>query len=53
MAGRISRGEIWLYEFKRPDKRRPVVVLTRQEVIGLLKAVMVAPVLRRGVCRLK
>lgn len=44
MAGRISRGEIWLYEFKRPDKRRPVVVLTRQEVIGLLNTVMVAPV---------
>ena len=44
MAGRISRGEIWLYEFKRPDKRRPVVVLTRQEVIDLLNTVMVAPV---------
>jgi mRNA interferase MazF len=30
--------------FHRPDKKRPVVVLTRQEVIGLLKTVMVAPV---------
>jgi mRNA interferase MazF len=44
MAGRINRGEIWLYEFKRPDKRRPVLVLTRQQVIGLLNTVMVAPV---------
>jgi mRNA interferase MazF len=40
----LNRGEIWLYEFKRPDKRRPVLVLTRQEVISLLRTVMVAPI---------
>ena len=44
MAGRVNRGEIWLYEFRSPDKRRPVLVLTRQEVIPLLSRVMVAPV---------
>jgi mRNA interferase MazF len=44
MAGRVNRGEIWLYTFKRPDKRRPVLVLTRQEVIPLLNTVMVAPI---------
>lgn len=44
MAGRVRRGEIWLYTFKSPDKRRPVLVLTRQDVIGLLHTVMVAPV---------
>ena len=44
MARRVNRGEIWLYEFKRPDKQRPVVVLTRQEVIPLLRTVMVAPI---------
>lgn len=44
MARRVSRGEIWLYTFKAPDKRRPVLVLTRQEVIGLLRTVMVAPI---------
>jgi mRNA interferase MazF len=46
----VSRGEIWLYRFKSPDKRRPVVVLSRQEVIPLLHTVMVAPVTsaRRG-----
>lgn len=44
MAGRVNRGEIWLFTFKPPDKRRPVLVLTRQEVIGLLSTVMVAPV---------
>ena len=44
MARRVVRGEIWLYSFKPPDKRRPVLVLTRPEVIGLLSTVMVAPV---------
>jgi mRNA interferase MazF len=44
MAGRINRGEIWMYAFKRPDKRRPVLVITRQEVIPLLRTVMVAPI---------
>jgi len=44
MARRVNRGEIWLFTFKRPDKRRPVLVLTRQEVIGLLSTVMVAPI---------
>jgi mRNA interferase MazF len=44
MARRVKRGEIWLYEFRPPDKRRPVLVLTRQEVIGLLSTIMVAPI---------
>ncbi len=44
MARTVTRGDVWLYRFKTPDKRRPVVVLTRDEVIGLLHTVMVAPV---------
>jgi mRNA interferase MazF len=44
VAGSLNRGEIWMYSFKPPNKRRPVVVLTRQEVIPLLHTVMVAPV---------
>lgn len=44
MARELNRGEIWLYHFSRPDKRRPVLVLTRQEVIPLLSTVMVAPI---------
>jgi mRNA interferase MazF len=44
MARGISRGDIWMYRFKLPDKRRPVLVLTRNEVIGLLHTVMVAPI---------
>jgi mRNA interferase MazF len=44
MARGVSRGEIWMYAFRSRDKRRPVVVLSRQEVIGLLSTVVVAPV---------
>ena len=38
------RGEIWQYRFRPPDKRRPVLVLTRQEVLPLLRTAMVAPI---------
>ncbi|MEQ1855886.1 MAG: type II toxin-antitoxin system PemK/MazF family toxin [Longimicrobiales bacterium] len=44
MAERVSRGEIRLYDFGAPDKRRPVLILTRQDVIPLLGTVMVAPI---------
>ncbi len=44
VAREVNRGEIWSYRFSPPDKRRPVLVLSRQEVIGLLHTVMVAPV---------
>ena len=44
MARRVSRGDIWMYTFKAPDKQRPVVVLSRQSVIPLLSTVMVAPI---------
>jgi mRNA interferase MazF len=44
VAERISRGQIWLFTFSRPDKRRPVLVLTRPEVIDMLHTVMVAPI---------
>lgn len=44
MATRVNRGEIWLYSFGSPDKRRPVLVLSRQKAIGLLRTVLVAPI---------
>lgn len=50
MARPLNRGEIWQYRFKSPDKRRPVLIVSRQEVIPLLHTVMVAPITstRRG-----
>ena len=44
MAGRIARGDIRLYNFAPPDKKRPVVVLTRDSAIDYLSTVTVAPI---------
>jgi mRNA interferase MazF len=44
VAREVNRGEVWRYRFSSPDKIRPVLVLSRQEVIGLLHTVMVAPI---------
>ena len=46
MAGRVDvdRGDIWTYEFRRPDKRRPVLIVSRPEAIAVLHTVMVAPI---------
>lgn len=40
----MKRGEVRWYTFKAPDKRRPVLILTRSSVIGYLNAVTVAPI---------
>jgi mRNA interferase MazF len=40
----VKRGEVRWYTFKAPDKRRPVLVLTRNSSIGVLNSVTVAPV---------
>lgn len=45
MARTLRRGDIYLYDFKKPDKTRPVVILSRDDVIPLLNTVMIAPIL--------
>jgi len=45
MARNLKRGDIYFYEFKKPDKKRPVVILSRDDAIPLLSTVMVAPIL--------
>ena len=40
----MKRGEVRWYRFARPDKQRPVVVLTRDSIIPYLGEVTVAPV---------
>lgn len=44
MAGRVVRGDVRLYRFAPPDKKRPVVVLTRNSAIAYLSTVTVAPI---------
>lgn len=44
MARVVRRGDLWLYPFGSPDRRRPVLVLTRDDVVNRLGTVAVAPV---------
>jgi mRNA interferase MazF len=44
LAGRIERGEIRLYRSPRPDKERPVLILTRLSALSYLTRVTVAPI---------
>ena len=39
----MERGDIRWYRFKDPDKKRPVVILTRNSIIPYLGEVTVAP----------
>jgi mRNA interferase MazF len=40
----MKRGEVRWYKFKHPDKKRPVVILTRNSILEYLGEVTVAPV---------
>jgi len=40
----MKRGEVRWYKFPQPNKRRPVVVLTRESALNYLNAVTVAPI---------
>jgi mRNA interferase MazF len=42
----VRRGEIRWYTFAAPDKRRPVLLLTRSTVIDTLNEIIVAPATR-------
>jgi len=50
-VARLRRGEVRWYEFPRPDKRRPVVILTRDSVLEYLGEATIAPITRtvRGI----
>lgn len=40
----MERGDIRWYRFARPDKRRPVLLLTRNSIIPYLGEVTIAPI---------
>ena len=40
----MKRGEIHWYKFNRPDKKRPVLILTRDSVLAYLGEVTIAPI---------
>ena len=44
MAREVVRGEIWLLDLPRPDKRRPVLVLSRPSLLQALHTATVASI---------
>ncbi len=40
----MRRGEIRWYEFSYPDKKRPVLILTRNSIIDYLNEITIAPI---------
>lgn len=40
----MKRGDIRWFAFRLPDKKRPVLILTRDSVLGYLHEVTVAPI---------
>ncbi len=40
----MKRGEIRWYKFRPPDKKRPVLILTRNSILEYLGEVTVAPI---------
>jgi len=40
----MKRGEVRWYKFTHPDKKRPVLILTRDSILEYLGEVTVAPV---------
>ena len=40
----MKRGEIRWYKFKGPDKKRPVLILTRDFILEYLDEVTIAPI---------
>jgi len=40
----MKRGEIRWYKFKAPDKKQPVLILTRDSILEYLDEVTVAPI---------
>ena len=39
----MIRGDVFWHKFKEPDKKRPVLIITRTEAIKELNAVTVIP----------
>ena len=42
----MRRGEIRWYRFPKPDRKRPVLILTRDSILEYLNEVTVAPLTR-------
>lgn len=43
-GGRMNQGDVYWYALRSPDKRRPVLILTRDSAISYLSGITVAPI---------
>jgi mRNA interferase MazF len=44
VAGELSRGQIWQFRFAPPDKRRPVLILSRKALLEHLHTATVVAI---------
>ena len=44
MGAAVTHGDVYWYTFKEPDKRRPVLILTRSSAIRFLTSLTIAPI---------
>lgn len=44
MGGSVNQGDVYWHTFRPPDKRRPVLILTRNSAIPYLTGITVAPI---------
>lgn len=44
MGSAVNRGDVRWYRFKPPDKKRPVLILTRESAISVLSSVTIVPI---------
>jgi mRNA interferase MazF len=40
----MIRGDVCYHTFKEPDKRRPVLILTRTDAVSFLNEITIAPI---------
>ncbi len=40
----MTRGEVRWYTFKKPDKKRPILILTRNSILDYMNEVTIAPI---------
>ena len=40
----MNRGDVCWYTFRAPDKKRPVLILTRESALSVLNSVTIAPI---------
>lgn len=44
MGATVNQGDVYWYTFKEPNKRSPVLILTRNSALSFLTSVTIAPI---------